>query len=98
MKRGEIHERFDCQFHLPEHHFLESRINKSGLPVFKIGDLEISQNIVDGPFGSQLKVEEYQEIGVPLIRVSNCRSGEVIKNEENDIEAFRKAITIKEIK
>ncbi|MFA7005399.1 MAG: restriction endonuclease subunit S, partial [Verrucomicrobiia bacterium] len=58
------------------------RIRKSGFPVFKVGDAKISTNVVDGPFGTQLKVEEYQETGVPLLRVSNCRSGEVLDDDE----------------
>jgi hypothetical protein len=50
----------------------------SGFPVYRIGDEEISLKVVDGPFGSQLKVNEYKEKGVPLIRVSNCRTGEIL--------------------
>jgi hypothetical protein len=38
---------------------------------------ELAERIVDGPFGSQLKVEEYQETGIPLIRVSNVRTGQI---------------------
>lgn len=37
---------------------------------------KISNRIVDGPFGSQLKVEEYANEGIPLIRVKD------VKNEE----------------
>lgn len=33
--------------------------------------------IADGPFGSDLKVTEYQPSGIPLLRVSNIRTGEV---------------------
>ena len=47
-----------------------------------VGDAAISRNIVDGPFGTQLKVEEYQPFGIRLIRVSNCRSGEVLDDDE----------------
>ncbi len=37
----------------------------------------ISHRIVDGPFGTQLKVEDYQEEGVPVIRVSDVRTGKI---------------------
>lgn len=77
MRRGEVTSRLDCQFHLPDHYLLEEKIRNSGHPVYKLGEKEITQNIVDGPFGTQLKVEEYQETGIPLIRVSNCRTGEI---------------------
>lgn len=38
---------------------------------------EVSNKIVDGPFGSQLKVEEYVEEGIPLIRVKDIKDGEL---------------------
>ncbi len=37
----------------------------------------ISTRVVDGPFGSDLKVDEYQSFGHPLLRVSNIRNGEI---------------------
>ena len=77
-----IESRLDCQFYHPKHYEIEQRIANSGYPVFRIGDPEISLNIVDGPFGSQLKVEDYQETGVPLVRVSNCRTGEILQDGE----------------
>lgn len=36
---------------------------------------------MDGPFGSQLKVEEYVSIGVPLVRVSDVKTGELVDDE-----------------
>lgn len=72
----------DCQFHLPAHHFLEYRIRQSTYPVYHIGEPEVSIKSVDGPFGSDLKAEEYVDNGVPLVRVSNCRSGEILQDEE----------------
>ncbi len=77
IRRGEIEHRLDCQFYLPEHRYLKEQIRHSSYPVFRLGDPEISQKIVDGPFGSQLKVEEYKKSGIPLIRVANCRDGEI---------------------
>lgn len=82
MRRGDVEHRLDCQFHLPEHHALIKRINSSKYGVYRLGDKKISQHVIDGPFGSQLKVEEYTESGVPLIRVSNCRTGKVVDDSE----------------
>lgn len=50
--------------------------------MYRIGDKQISLNVVDGPFGSQLKAEEYRENGVALIRVSNCRTGEILIDDD----------------
>jgi len=36
-------------------------------------------DIVDGPFGSNLKASEYIEDGVPIIRLQNVSSGEFIE-------------------
>lgn len=43
---------------------------------------EISSRVVDGPFGTQLKVEDYREEGIPVIRVSNVRTGDI---DEKDL-------------
>lgn len=40
----------------------------------------IAVKVVDGPFGTQLKSEEYVEIGIPLIRVSDVRTGKILKD------------------
>lgn len=41
--------------------------------VIKLEDIadERKFSIVDGPFGTQLHAEEYQEVGIPVIRVTN---------------------------
>ena len=75
VQRGNIDVRLDVQFYHPIHEMLESKLNNGAFPVSTVGD--ICEKITDGPFGSHLKVEEYQETGIPLIRVSNVRSGVV---------------------
>lgn len=82
MRRGKYEGRLDVQFYLPKHCDLEYRMKKSGFPVFPIGSPAISIQVVDGPFGSDLKVDEYVSEGIPLIRVSNCRTGEIRLDEE----------------
>ena len=41
---------------------------------------EISDRMVDGPFGSELKVEEYVEEGIPLIRVGDIKNGKLVES------------------
>lgn len=53
-----------------------------GFPVHRVGSREISSQVVDGPFGSDLKVNEYVPEGVPLLRVSNCRTGQIQVDDE----------------
>lgn len=74
--------RWDCQFYSPRYYYLEAKIRASGYSVFNLGDNFISSNIVDGPFGSDLKVDEYADDGIPLIRVSNCRTGRIVNDNE----------------
>ena len=57
-------------------------MHSCGHPVYRIGSKEISTQVVDGPFGSDLKVDEYVPDGVPLIRVSNCRTGRIQVDDE----------------
>lgn len=42
---------------------------------------KVTLRVVDGPFGTQLKVEDYKDEGVPVIRVSNVRAGEVSEDK-----------------
>jgi len=42
---------------------------------------ESSNSFVDGPFGSDLKSEEYMDEGIPLIQLNNIKEGEhILKN------------------
>ena len=67
---------------MPKHIELETKLKNSKFSLYKLGDSFISSQIVDGPFGSDLKVNEYVESGVPLLRVSNCRDGIIKTNDE----------------
>ncbi len=77
---NEIEGRIDPYYHSKIFKENEKQIKSSkfGIKTLK----QISKKIVDGPFGSQLKVEEYVSEGIPLIRVKN------IKNEELQEEGF----------
>jgi restriction endonuclease S subunit len=82
IRRGEYEGRLDCQFYFPKHRDLEQRLHTSSYGVHRVGEPIISTQVVDGPFGSDLKMEEYVEQGIPLIRVSNCRTGEIVDDDE----------------
>ncbi len=75
VKRCELEGRLDPVFYNSTYTENEKGIKNSIWNHKKIG--KISSRIVDGPFGSDLKVEEYQESGIPLLRVSNIRTGEI---------------------
>lgn len=75
VNRSELEGRLDTVFYHPKHMANEDAIKSSKWGYDKVS--HIADRIVDGPFGSDLKVNEYQPEGNPLLRVSNIRTGEV---------------------
>lgn len=75
VKRSELEGRLDTVFYQPKYMANEEAIKSSKWGYDKVS--HIAQRIADGPFGSDLKVDEYQPEGNPLLRVSNIRTGEV---------------------
>ena len=75
----EIEGRLDPLFYHPEYIGLIRKLKESKYEVIPVG--AICKRIVDGPFGTQLKVEDYTTEGIPVIRVSNVKTGEI--TEEN---------------
>ena len=55
-------------------------LERSGYELKKLNS-EISVEVRDGPFGSNLLTSEYTHSGVPLLRVGNVRSGHVDIND-----------------
>jgi type I restriction enzyme M protein len=78
VNRSELEGRLDTVFYKPLYVKNEESIKKSKWGYEKISNL--AQRIVDGPFGSDLKADEYQPSGIPLLRVSNIKTGEVDGN------------------
>jgi len=78
IERGECKGRLDVQFYQPEYIGLEKQILSLPYPAYKLQDL--AGQIVDGPFGTQLKVEEYVNEGIPVVRVSDVKTGELVDN------------------
>jgi len=54
--------------------------NEKGWEVKKLG--EVAAKFKDGPFGSNLKTEHYQEIGIRVIRLGNIGVGEFLNEKE----------------
>ncbi len=73
--RGELEGRYDTVFYRPEIVAFIDRLNHGKYPVYTVRD--ISLKVVDGPFGTQLKVEDYRSEGIPVIRVSDVKTGEI---------------------
>ena len=48
----------------------------------KLADLSKKKDaIVSGPFGSNLKVSDYKQLGIPILRLQNIGKGYFIDNE-----------------
>lgn len=74
----EIEGRIDPLFYHPKYLQTIHKLQKSKYEIKRIGD--ICNRIVDGPFGTQLKVDDYTTEGIPVVRVSNVKSGEISEN------------------
>lgn len=56
--------------------------NESGWELKKLSELcDAKDDIVGGPFGSNLKVEHYRETGVPILRLQNIGKGYFINKD-----------------
>lgn len=75
VNHSELEGRLDTVFYQPKYMANEGAIKISKWGFEKVG--HIAKRIADGPFGSDLKVDEYQPDGNPLLRVSNIRTGEI---------------------
>ncbi len=78
VSSNEIEGRIDPLFYHPKYLQVIHKLQKSKYEIKRIGD--ICSRIVDGPFGTQLKVENYTTEGIPVVRVSNVKSGEISEN------------------
>ena len=76
--KSQLMGRLDPLFYIPSQQANIERIKKSQYPFDKVRHL--AKRVVDGPFGSDLKVDEYVEQGIPLLRVGNIKTGEIAGN------------------
>lgn len=69
IKRGNIEKRLDINYNLPQYAQIVSALrDKFGNKLKRIGDIA---DVICGPFGSAIKTSDYQESGIPLVRITN---------------------------
>jgi restriction endonuclease S subunit len=68
-----LEDRFDVEYYQPEYYHLLNQLTSKN-KIIKLAELG---HIYDGPFGSNLKNEEYEDNGIPLLRVQNVKNGKL---------------------
>ena len=69
VKRGDIEKRIDINYNLPKYTLLEHKLRERfGEKLKPLGEIA---DVICGPFGSAIKNTDYQETGIPLIRITN---------------------------
>ena len=69
VKRGSIEKRLDINYNLPQYVALINKLRSTyGDRLKPIGEIA---DVICGPFGSAIKNGDYQESGIPLIRITN---------------------------
>lgn len=74
FKWGELEGRLDCEYYHPSHYRDLALLENSPHNMCKLKD--VCTRIVDGPFGSAIKADDYVDDGVPFIRVADVTHGE----------------------
>lgn len=69
VKRGNIGKRLDINYNAPKYTSLVAELNASfGENLTTIGQIA---DVICGPFGSAIKNTDYQDSGIPLVRITN---------------------------
>ncbi len=69
VKRGSIENRLDINYNLPQYAALISKLRSTfGDRLKPIGEIA---DVICGPFGSAIKNGDYQDSGIPLVRITN---------------------------
>ncbi len=74
INRGALDERLDVEYYQPKHFELLAKLLACSYPLKLLKD--VSKKIVDGPFGSSVKSEDYVEQGIPFLRVADITHGD----------------------
>lgn len=70
IKRSELATiKLFVEFYLPKYQHLLNALKRSPYPLMPLRDLNV--RIFDGPFGSNRKVDMYQDSGIPYVRVKD---------------------------
>lgn len=81
VKRSELEERLDCEYYNPSHYRDLALLGNSPYSSLRLKDVCV--RIVDGPFGSAIKADDYVDNGIPFIRVADVTHGEGTINYDN---------------
>jgi len=69
IKRGSIENRLDINYNLPQYAALISKLRSTfGDRLKPVGEIA---DVICGPFGSAIKNGDYQDSGIPLVRITN---------------------------
>ena len=69
IRRGSIEKRLDTNYNLPQYAALVEKLRSIfGTRLKTIGEIA---DVICGPFGSTIKNGDYQDSGIPLIRITN---------------------------
>lgn len=78
IKRSELTTlKLFVEFYLPKYQNLLTKLQQGPYPIKSLG--KISKRIFDGPFGSNRKVDMYQDSGIPYIRVKDVSPEGVVE-------------------
>jgi len=66
---------------------MSNKIMPNGWALVKLGDLVVDpkKDLVDGPFGSYLKAEEYTDHGIPVLKIQNIKANQFLDRSINYI-------------
>lgn len=79
-QKENIEDRFDVDYYLPKYFEIIKKLN-----THQVTTLDNLGKVFDGPFGSNLKSDEYSESGIPIFRVQNVKDGKVYFTPENTV-------------
>ena len=79
--RSKLVDRLDTYYYQPIYQRLEKFLYHN----YQILTLDEIGEVFDGPFGSNLKNDEYVDDGIPLFRVQNIKDGEVAFDKKNTV-------------
>lgn len=81
INHSDLSQRLDAFYYKPEFRKLDLFLDEN-FAIKKLGEFG---RIFDGPFGSNLKNEEYVEDGIPLLRVQNIKNGKLLTDKDNTV-------------
>ena len=90
--RSQIEGRLDVTYYKPEYKKVYEELEKAPYKTVKLKEIA---DVVSGPFGSAIKVSDYRETGIPLIRISNIKGYTITWDENNPLVFISKELSNK---